>query len=40
MKILQVKDQQAGGRAGYYVFAEAVKNGAQVFGLSTVSTPI
>lgn len=40
MKILQVKDQQAGGRAGYEVFAEAVKNGAQVFGLATGSTPI
>ena len=40
MKILQVKDQQAGGRAGYDVFAEAVKNGAQVFGLATGSTPI
>ena len=40
MKILQVKDQQAGGRAGYDVFAEAVKNGAHVFGLATGSTPI
>lgn len=38
--ILQVKNQQAGGRAGYEVFAEAVKNGAQVFGLATGSTPI
>lgn len=40
MKILQVSDQKMGGQAGYNVFAEALANGATVFGLATGSTPI
>ncbi|MGL5747522.1 MAG: 6-phosphogluconolactonase, partial [Weissella cibaria] len=40
MKFLQVSDQKMGGQAGYNVFAEALANGATVFGLATGSTPI
>ena len=40
MKIIKVKDQIEGGKAGFEVFANAMKHGAQVFGLATGSTPI
>ncbi|GAK30543.1 glucosamine-6-phosphate deaminase [Weissella oryzae SG25] len=40
MKIIRVKDQVAGGKAGFKVFADALAQGAQVFGLATGSTPI
>lgn len=40
MDIKIVKDQQAGGQAGYQLFADALNAGANVFGLATGSTPI
>lgn len=39
MKVIIVKDQNAGGKAGYEVFANAIKEGATVFGLATGGTP-
>ncbi|MFL1695295.1 glucosamine-6-phosphate deaminase [Weissella kandleri] len=40
MKIIKVKDQVEGGKVGAQVFADALSNGAQVFGLATGSSPI
>lgn len=40
MKIIRVKDQIEGGKVGAQVFADALANGAQVFGLATGSSPI
>lgn len=40
MKIIKVKDQVEGGKVGAQVFADALVNGAQVFGLATGSSPI
>ncbi|WP_281165869.1 glucosamine-6-phosphate deaminase [Liquorilactobacillus sicerae] len=40
MKIITVKDSQQGGKAAFKIFATALKNGAQVFGLATGSTPL
>lgn len=40
MKIIEVKDEQAGGKVGFEIFKEALADNAQVFGLATGSTPI
>ncbi|GAK48641.1 glucosamine-6-phosphate deaminase [Secundilactobacillus oryzae JCM 18671] len=40
MKALIVKDKNEGGKEGYKVFADALNNGAKVFGLATGSTPV
>ncbi|CAH0417440.1 glucosamine-6-phosphate deaminase [Periweissella fabaria] len=40
MKIIKVTDQQAGGKAGFEIFKEALANGATTFGLATGSTPV
>ena len=40
MKIIEVKDQQAGGQAGFDIFKQALAEKAQVFGLATGSSPI
>ncbi|SCB96975.1 glucosamine-6-phosphate deaminase [Weissella bombi] len=40
MKIIEVQDEQAGGKVGFDIFKEALANDAQVFGLATGSTPI
>lgn len=40
MKIIEVKDQQAGGQAGFEIFKQALADKAQVFGLATGSSPI
>lgn len=40
MQIIKVKDQQAGGKAGYEVFKDALAAGATTFGLATGSTPV
>ncbi|GBG95142.1 glucosamine-6-phosphate deaminase [Ligilactobacillus salitolerans] len=40
MKVIITKDQKAAGVEGYKVFADAIKNGAKVFGLATGSTPV
>lgn len=40
MKVIIVKDKLAGGKEGFKLFDEALKNGAKVFGLATGSTPV
>lgn len=40
MKIIKVTDEQAGGKAGFEIFKEALSNGAKSFGLATGSTPV
>lgn len=40
MKIIKVTDEQAGGKAGFEIFKEALENGAKTFGLATGSTPL
>ncbi|KRM24426.1 glucosamine-6-phosphate deaminase [Latilactobacillus graminis] len=40
MKIIQVKDQVAGGQEGFEIFKAGLASGAQVFGLATGSSPI
>lgn len=40
MKVIVAKDPQEAGIKGYEVFADALKAGAQVFGLATGSTPL
>lgn len=40
MKIIEVQDEQAGGKVGFDIFKEALANDAQAFGLATGSTPI
>ncbi|CAM4293713.1 glucosamine-6-phosphate deaminase [Weissella hellenica] len=40
MKIIELKDEQAGGKVGFEIFKEALADNAQVFGLATGSTPI
>ncbi|KRM00062.1 glucosamine-6-phosphate deaminase [Liquorilactobacillus satsumensis] len=40
MKLIVVKDSEQGGKEAYQIFAEALKNGATVFGLATGSTPL
>ena len=39
MKIIEVKDQQAGGQAGFEIFKQALAEKAQVFGLEPVHHP-
>lgn len=40
MEVIIVKDNLEGGKKGYEVFADAIKNGAKTFGLATGSTPL
>ena len=40
MHVQIVKDQAAGGQAGFQIFKQALTAGAQVLGLATGSTPI
>lgn len=40
MRIIIVKNSEAGGKKGAQVFSKALENGAKVFGLATGSTPI
>jgi len=40
MHVQVVRDQAAGGLAGFEVFQNALNNGAQVLGLATGSTPV
>lgn len=40
MNVQIVSDKQAGGKAGFKVFEDALQNGAQVLGLATGSTPV
>lgn len=40
MKIIVAKDPKQAGMKGYEIFADALNNGAQVFGLATGSTPL
>ena len=40
MRIIIVKNSEAGGKKGAQDFSEALENGAKVFGLATGSTPI
>ncbi|MFC6259461.1 glucosamine-6-phosphate deaminase [Levilactobacillus fujinensis] len=40
MNVQVVSDKQAGGRAGFKVFEQALAKGAKVLGLATGSTPV
>lgn len=40
MNVQIVSDKQAGGKAGFKVFEDALQNGAKVLGLATGSTPV
>jgi glucosamine-6-phosphate deaminase len=40
MKVIIVKDAQEGGKKAFKVFQKALKNGTNVFGLATGSTPL
>lgn len=40
MRIIIVKNIEAGGKKGAQIFSEALANGAKVFGLATGSTPV
>lgn len=40
MRIIIVKNNEAGGKKGAQIFKEALENGAKVFGLATGSTPV
>lgn len=40
MNVQIVKDQAAGGRAGFQIFQQALQQGAKVLGLATGSTPV
>ncbi len=40
MNVQIVSDKQAGGKAGFQVFENALQNGAKVLGLATGSTPV
>ena len=39
MKIIIVKDKEAGGKKAYDIFVEALKKGSKTFGLATGGTP-
>ena len=40
MKVIIVKDQNAGGKEAFKLYENEMQNGAKVFGLATGSTPI